>query len=255
MSKRTLSTYKKLSTEFYDHEPHPHDDTAQIFYKNYALQADGPILEPMCGTGRFLISLLQMGLDAEGFDASPHMLAALNQKYENLTSKKAPVTKQFVQDFESEKRYALIFVPYGSWGLITNLEDSQLGLEIMYEHLLPNGKLILEIETTASVPQPSGVWRYADQTRPDGSQLSLSILTSHNESTQIFTSHCQYNVIAEKKITETETENFQMYLYHFDEMDKLLKKAGFSDIKKYQDHEKTPATDTNAHLLIYECKK
>ncbi len=255
MNTPTLTTYKKLSTEFYDHEQHPYDDVAQIFYKNYALQANGPILEPMCGTGRFLIPLLLAGFDIEGFDASPHMLAALTQKYETLTGTQAPVTQQFVQDFYSPKKYDLIFVPYGSWGLITNLEDSKKGLEIMYHHLLPGGKLILEIETVASVPQPSGVWRHADQTRPDGSQLTLSILTFYDESAQLFKSECHYNVIVKNNVIETEIEDFQMYLYCFDEMDKLLKNTGFTDIKTYQDHTKTLATDQSAHLLIYECTK
>ena len=255
MNTQPLTTYKKLSTEFYDLEQHPYDDVAQIFYRNYAEQANGHILEPMCGTGRFLIPLLQAGFDIEGFDASPHMLQALTQKYEALTGKQAPVTQQFVQDFKSEKQYTLIFVPYGSWGLMTNIEDSKKGLEIMYQHLLPGGKLILEIETVASVPQPSGVWRHAGQPRPDGSQLTLNILTSYDESTQLFKSDCHYNVIKETAIIETETEDFQMYLYRFDEMDELLKNTGFTDIKKYQDHDKNPAIDQQAHLLIYECTK
>ena len=43
---------------------------AYDFYLSYAKEANGPILEPMCGTGRFLLPLLAAGFKIEGFDAS-----------------------------------------------------------------------------------------------------------------------------------------------------------------------------------------
>ena len=59
---------------------------ALSFYMHHAQQSNGPILEPMCGSGRFLIPMLQAGLDAEGFDASPSMLDAFKQKYSSLST-------------------------------------------------------------------------------------------------------------------------------------------------------------------------
>lgn len=42
------------------------------FYLEYAQTITTPILEPMCGSGRFLIPMLEQGFNIEGFDASPH---------------------------------------------------------------------------------------------------------------------------------------------------------------------------------------
>jgi 2-polyprenyl-3-methyl-5-hydroxy-6-metoxy-1,4-benzoquinol methylase len=71
-----LDTYLNLCTQVYDlSKPTPPKD-AYEFYYSYAAQAKGPILEPMCGTGRFLIPLLEEGFDIYGFDASEHMLKA-----------------------------------------------------------------------------------------------------------------------------------------------------------------------------------
>lgn len=253
--KNKLTTYQKLCAEFYDLEPHPLHNAALEFYKQEALAANGPILEPMCGTGRFLIPLAEMELDIEGFDASLYMLNALKRKYAQISQKTAPVWQEFVQDFKRDKLYNLIFVPYGSWGLITNVEDSKRGLSRLYEHLAPGGKLLLEIETVASAPKPERVWRKSVSFRADGSQMELNAFTYFDTATQIFTSLCHYKSLVEEKVTETETENFQQYLYHFNEMDQLLQLAQFKKVKKYSDYAKNPAQDTKAHLIIYECTK
>ena len=255
MYNHSQPTYQKLCTEFYDLWPHPLEEEALPFYMHYAQQAQGAILEPMCGTGRFLIPMLQAGFDAQGFDASPFMLDALRQKYAAISTQQAPVWQQCAQDFTSDKLYKLIFVPYGSWGLMTSPDDATKALQRMYDHLAPGGKFVVEIETVASAPQSTGIWKHVDHTRTDGSQLVLNFITSYNIDTQMFSSKSRYESIYDGLVTETEEENFTQYLYRFDEMDSLLKTVGFTNIAKYQDHKKTPATDLDAHLIIYECTK
>ena len=151
MSRQPLKTYLRLCTEFYDlDKPMLTGGQEYAFFLSYAQAARGPILEPMCGTGRFLIPMLLAGLPIEGFDASEHMLHALRQKYASFNNGDAPVSLQFVQDFQSAKRFALIFVPFGSWGLITNLAEARKSLAVMFAHLAKGGTLLLEIETIFS---------------------------------------------------------------------------------------------------------
>ncbi len=253
MTQSPLTTYRKLCTEFYDLEPHKDSMQALTFYMDYAQQANGPILEPMCGTGRFLLPILNAGFEIEGFDASPYMLEALREKY---APNAAPVWQEFVQQLNSPKKYALIFIPYGSFGLITNHEDIIRSLAILHNHLAPGGRLIMEIETVASVPQPCGIWRRGVHMRADGSRLGLSTLSSYNEQTQLFSALCRYeSILVDGTIVATETEDYQQYLYHFDEMDRLLEPFGFSCIEKYTRYTKQPANNHNAPLLIYECVK
>jgi SAM-dependent methyltransferase len=250
-----MKTYQKLCTEFYDLEPHRDGTISAVFYLQRAMQAHGSILEPMCGTGRFLIPMLEAGLDVQGFDASSYMLDALKKKYTRISSKQPPVWQQFVQDFLSERRYQLIFVPYGSWGLITDLEDSKKCLASMYNHLAVGGKFIIEIETVASVPQPCGIWRRGVHTRADGSKIAINTKASYDKDSQIFQSLCHYESIVQGVVDCLEIEDFKMYLYHFEEMDQLLRDVGFSDITKYQDYNLSPVVDLAAHIIIYECVK
>lgn len=255
MEKKSLATYQKLCVEFYDLEQHPRHEQALKFYMQHALQAQGPILEPMCGTGRFLIPMLQAGLDAEGFDASPYMLDVLKQKYALVNSKEAPVSQQFVQDFTSSKKYSLIFIPYGSWGLITDISDAQKGLAGLYNCLLPGGTLIVEIETLASVPEVRGIRQRATHRRSDGSTVALSFITSFNERTQIFQSYSRYESIVNNRVLEHEEELFEQYLYRFDELDTMLDAVSFSQINKYQAFDSKQEVKENSPIIIYECVK
>ena len=277
MSIPPLTTYAKLCTEFYDREPHHNASQAETFYLAQAQRAYGRILEPMCGTGRFLIPMLQAGLPAEGFDASEYMLDALRQKCAALGIANPPAWQQFVQEFKNEKHYAMIFIPYGSWGLITNHDDARKGLISMYNHLAIGGKLFLEIETVNSVSYPLGVWRSSDHVREQESGivacdaikesgvfacdainksiLRVHVLPSYNPTTQIFSASCRYESIKNGLVIETETEHFEQYLYHEDEMDKLLTQTGFKSINKYQGYDRSPVVDKNIATIIYECTK
>lgn len=83
MNIQDFDTYMDLCTQVYElSHPLPPDD-AYAFYREYVKAAKEPVLEPMCGTGRFLLPLLTEGFDVRGFDASKNMLAVLHAKAES----------------------------------------------------------------------------------------------------------------------------------------------------------------------------
>src|ERR1700722_11373646 len=72
--------YRALCTEYYElDKPKAPEDALQC-YLQYAEEAQGKILEPMRGTGRFLLPLLEKGYSVSGFDYSPHMLEICKKK-------------------------------------------------------------------------------------------------------------------------------------------------------------------------------
>lgn len=66
--------YGSLCTEMYEilHEQAPQDELN--FYLSYA-EKGKKILEPLCGSGRFLVPFLERGFDISGIDLSEEMLA------------------------------------------------------------------------------------------------------------------------------------------------------------------------------------
>src|SRR5262245_12435857 len=78
--KKTSEAYQSLCTEFYELDKPSAPPDAIDYYLRKAAEAKGKILEPMCGTGRFLIPLLEKGYEAVGFDSSSHMLEMCKTK-------------------------------------------------------------------------------------------------------------------------------------------------------------------------------
>jgi hypothetical protein len=60
MMEQVLSPYLGLCTQVYDlSKPTPPAD-AYAFYHTYASAVNGPIFEPMCGTGRLLLQIIYL---------------------------------------------------------------------------------------------------------------------------------------------------------------------------------------------------
>jgi 2-polyprenyl-3-methyl-5-hydroxy-6-metoxy-1,4-benzoquinol methylase len=59
-----------LCTQFYELDKPSAPENELNFYIEYVKNGNWPIFEPMCGTGCFLIPMLERGLDIKGSDAS-----------------------------------------------------------------------------------------------------------------------------------------------------------------------------------------
>ena len=94
-----LAEYRRLLTEAYDLDKPdaPPDELAR--WLNYARAANGPVLEVMCGSGRFLAPLARAGIDIDGIDASADMLEACSRKCTAMHVV-ASVKHQLVQELD-----------------------------------------------------------------------------------------------------------------------------------------------------------
>lgn len=79
MSELKQNYYGSLCTEMYEilHAHAPQDELD--FYLSYA-EKGKKILEPLCGTGRFLVPFLHRGFDISSIDLFGKMLEKLKQK-------------------------------------------------------------------------------------------------------------------------------------------------------------------------------
>lgn len=128
---------------YYDDE-HVLDDEA--FYVELARDADGPVLEVGCGTGRIYLELLCAGVDAHGIDVSGGMLAVLRDRAREhgLTPQ---VWQADMRSFVSETEYELIVIPFRSFLHNVSLADQKAALRHCHEALAPDGTLALNFFT------------------------------------------------------------------------------------------------------------
>lgn len=251
INNKTLDTYLSLCTEVYDLSKPEAPEDAYAFYLEYAKAANGPILEPMCGTGRFLIPLLEEGFDIYGFDASEHMLSKLHEK---AKAKKieAIVWKGFVEDLKRPEKYNLIFIPSGSFCLIIDHAAVVRSLKAIYDNLNDAGIFLFEAETLKAVPQ-EGVWRGSVWPKQNGQKIMLSGLATIQG--DVCTTICKYELIEAGSIIHTEIEELKVRIYEQDQLLAILKAAGFNDVRRIKAFDPKKQPNEQDESIVYECRK
>ncbi|KTD10807.1 methyltransferase [Legionella gratiana] len=250
---KKLDTYQSLCTEVYDLSKPNAPQDAYSFYQSYAAEAKGSILEPMCGTGRFLLPLAEEGFHVHGFDASQPMLERLHAKAhsKNLNPK---VWHGFIEDLNQSDKYSLIFIPSGSFCLITEKADIQKALKTIYEHLEDKGLFVFEVETLHAVPKELGIWRGTRWLREDGALIVLSQLAMLDE--EVCYSIGKYELIDNNRIIQTEIEEYTIRIYQdLSLLLNLLTEVGFSNVRMVKAFDRHASPNETDESIVFECRK
>jgi methyltransferase family protein len=250
---KKLDTYLNLCTQVYElSKPKPPEDDYR-FYKSYVEQANEKILEPMCGTGRFLLPLLQDGFQVDGFDASQHMLDALNDKAKKL-GLEPNVWQDYAENINQYKKYNLIFIPSGSFGLILDNTSAYETLNAFYSILNDGGKLVFEAETLKAIPDKFGVSRSSMYKCGDENMILATYFALPPED-NVSTSICRYELVTAGNIIKTEIEDFKVRMYESNDLKEKLENIGFSEVNLRKTFDRHAVPDENDESVVYECKK
>ena len=155
----------------------------------------------MCGSGRFLVPLLETGIDIDGVDASSHMLAACAAKCAER-GLRVSLHEQMLHELDLPRRYRFVFAGGASFGLIAETREVEESLSRLHAHLLPGGHLLLEVETPRAAPAnadaasavPPRKW-----TRPDGAEIVQHYSGSYDPATQVLTGTLAYELCVSGK--------------------------------------------------------
>lgn len=245
--------YLGLCTEFWDLDRATIPADQHEFYTYYMKRAKGPILEPMCGSGRFLIPFVQDGFDVEGFDASPYMFKSLLRKCQEKGISPR-VWEQYLDDVPETKKYKLIFLPDTSFTIFTDPDVIKQSLKKLYSLLAPGGKLVFDVQTIHARWGQIGLWTGIAHKRADGNTIIASYLPLPitNSISPLF---IRFDLIDKTGIIKTETEYYQAKLYYPTEMDALLKEVGFKKIKRMSAYDRNTKPEQDDLVIVYECTK
>ena len=253
MKKRQSAAYQALCTEYYElDKPHPPTD-ALAYYSNLVKQAKGPILEPMCGSGRFLVPLAQTGANVTGFDTSEHMLNLCQLKCQNKKLQADIVLASFV-NFRPSTQFKLIYIPSGSFCLLTDPHSIQEGLGSIAACLEKGDKFVFEVDTIQSMSPTPGIWQGSSVVKLNGQRIVLNTCAQFNTRTRVSQTLCRYELWDLNAIVRTEVEEFNVRLYELSEIEPLLKKHNLAIVKTqtpYTDQE----PDSKSESILFECVK
>ena len=240
--------YGRLCMETYEalHAAAPEDELA--FYLSYARAGD-KILEPMCGSGRFLIPFMERGFDITGIDLSEEMLSALYRK-----TPQAHAFKGDILEFSSDVLYDYIFISSGSFSLFTDAETADRVLVKLRSLLAPHGKMVIAAESMAGACNGDGSYRLVSAMPfDDGGELRFSSMDRYDAKTQTQYSPGRYELYRDGELVESELMDFQIRLYRFGELEQRLERAGFASVTTYRSFDKEPAKGDMDEMFLYEC--
>lgn len=117
------------------------------FYASNLQDVDGPVLDCACGTGIFLLPLLAAGRDMYGFDISTSMLSALarNAARQGIADIERRLSVQDFETFHYDRQFAAIIIPTNTFEMLTTQDAQIRTLQNIREHLLPSGRLLLDL--------------------------------------------------------------------------------------------------------------
>jgi SAM-dependent methyltransferase len=228
-------------------EPTPFDDGALYdailgnidygfdFYLGLARAATGPVLDVACGTGRILLPCFKAGVDVDGLDLFPGMIAQLKSKASAL-GLHPNVFEGDMRSFRLKRRYALIMIPFNAFVHCLSTDEQIAALVCCREHLLPGGMLAFDtffpgkdiIIATDNMRVLEG-----EMTHPEtGCPLRVYDTRSFDRVAQIQDSRMEIEVLdAGGNVTATHRSRLAIRWIYKGEMELLLRVTGYDHWK------------------------
>jgi SAM-dependent methyltransferase len=210
------------------------------FIREYIEARGGPALDIGCGTGRLLLRYLYAGLDVDGVDTSADMLAICRAKAEALGLTPS-LYQQPMQRLELPRRYATIYIPCGSFCLVTDLAEAWEALMRINAHLEDGGLLIFNLfwpfgDGEPLSPQPlggDGVWgELWSHTQPDGSTIAQHLMRLRIDRVeQLLWAKRRYQHVVAGQVAAEEIFDSNERWYFKHEMLLMLEKTGFRHVQ------------------------
>ncbi len=208
-----------------------------------------PALDVGCGTGRLLLDYIAQGIDCDGVDNSPEMLALCRDKAGTL-GLEPRIHEQRMESLELPRRYATIFVPSSSFLLLTDPAHAEAAMRRFYEHLKPGGVLVMPFMVLwrGSREPEHDIWSrwfvMGEATRPeDGALIRRSARGRFDMEQQLEDSEDRYDVIVDGAVVETEQHLCAPATrwYTFDQSLAVFERAGFSNVHAVREFADEPA--------------
>ncbi len=237
------------------------------FFKALVERFGEPALDVACGTGRLLIPFLRAGLDVDGADISPDMLALCSQKAET-EGLRPRLYNQPMHELDLPRTYKTIVV-CGGFALGGYRQQDQEALARFFRHLQPGGALLLDNylpykdaeewrywvkEERQGLPEPwpaSGTRKRA----ANGEEIELrSRLASFDPLDQLATRQIRAYLWRDGELLQQEEHVLLERLYFRNELLAMLALAGFHDVQVLGDYTEKPAS-VDSGVLIYVAKK
>lgn len=223
------------------------------YYRARLQECGGPVLEPAVGNGRVYVPLREAGIDVDGFDASEEMLAYGREACQ-ARGIVARLSQQTFETFHYDRRFAAAIIPAGSFQLITDGNDALAFLRRLHAHLLPGGRLIIDIggiDGLFGSAAPTRSWKTAE-----GDLLTLLDHRAEPDYvSQTTSAYLRYERWSGGALLESELDLFTLRWWGMQELRLALEATGFSDVIVSSDYVFGQAPGKNTGTMTFEARR
>ncbi|MEZ5360227.1 MAG: class I SAM-dependent methyltransferase [Candidatus Zixiibacteriota bacterium] len=258
---RQYSSYQSnpILAELYDLLPMHINRRDVPFYVEVCRQANGPIVELGCGTGRVLIPVAEAGCSIFGVDSSESMLRRCRKKVGKLTTEqqeRITLIEASMTAFSLPEQAALAIIPFRAFQHIVSMDDQMACLRAVHANLLPAGRLIFDLfQVDPARLQASRHKTEVEDTPefdlPDGRKLRrTNRLTDLHMAEQCNDVELIYYLTDIEDRTERIVQSFPMrYFFRF-EVEHLLARCGFAIDCIYGNFDRSELADNSPEMIF-----
>ena len=233
------------------------------YFRRFIEDGGQPALDVACGTGRLLIPYLRAGLDVDGCDVSPDMVALCREKAarEGLSPS---LSVQPMHALDLPRRYRTIFV-CGAFGLGSTREQDEEALRGFHAHLEPGGTLLLDVEVPYADAAQWSLWPKDGRAGlpheaepPQRGRLAADGLEYGLRSRCLAFDPLEQRVSLEMharcwrggELEAEEIHRLDIGLYFKNELLLMLERAGFDDVVVHGDHVEADPTPDDEFVVF-----
>ncbi len=227
-------------------------------YRALIAQHGQPALDVGCGTGRLLLDYLTEGLDIDGVDNSPEMLARCREKAARL-GLQPRLYQQAMEHLDLPRRYGTILVPSSSFQLLTDPAQARAAMGRFFAHLRPGGALAMSIMALwrEGAPLETDWTLRGEQARPeDGAVLRRWSRSRYEPEAQLEHTEDRYEVVRDGVVVAVEEHRRSpaTRAYTHAQVRDLYDTVGFADVRLFREWGPEPATADDPVVLAVGTK-
>lgn len=223
-------------------------DDIEFYKKN--IKSSTLALELGAGTGRLAYPLQRHGVFYYGLELSKSFFNYSSKKYKNVPR------VRFIQgdmvDFNINNKFDTIFIAFNSFNHLLNEKEAAKCLNMIKEHLIKNGKLILDIIN------PSPLFLCRDKSK---SIITMDFRDSENGELVEIHEKCSYDYVTglcdiEWEYVYQQTSkynkklNYKMKMFYPDTINRMLVDCGYKIDKIYGDYRESPFNEDSGSQII-----
>ncbi|MET0801647.1 MAG: class I SAM-dependent methyltransferase [Actinomycetota bacterium] len=202
------------------------------FYLEAIHRFGEPALDVGCATGRLLIDFQAQGIDVEGVDVSPEMVALCR---DNGARAGIPIRVhlQKMEELEVDRQFRCILVPSSSFQLLVDRAAPALAMRRFVDHLQHGGALVMPFMTLRRGDDPLETEAVDEVTRQgDSAILRRTSRSRFDPASSLEHTDDLYEVIVGGRVTEVERHirSPSVRSYTQGEARALFEDAGLEDV-------------------------